>query len=286
MKPILLGQYLKNRFGERVQRIPLDPGFSCPNRVGVDGGCVYCDEMGSAAPWIEKGMSIEKQLEIGANIAFKRYGAKKYVAYFQAFTTTFADIKVLESMYEKAVSFPGVVGMAVSTRPDVLSDEVLELLKKYSNRTYLWVELGAQSMLDKSLEWMKRGHNSECFKSAAKRLKDLGIELVGHLIFGLPTESRQDTLRSFKLFLDTNVDGFKIHMLHVIKGTELERMYNENPFSLISMEDYVDLVKAALDMTPEGKIIHRLTSDVARERLVAPDWILRKNEILKAILSN
>ena len=285
MKHLLLNAHLRNRFGERVQRIPLDPGFGCPNREGNQVGCIFCDDSGSAAPWISKGQKIDKQLKIGSEIALRRYGAKKYIAYFQAFTGTFASPDVLEKMYSKVLSYPGVVGIAVSTRPDCVSEDVLSLLEDFSKRTYLWIELGAQSMLDKSLKWMNRGHDPETFNDAVKRSKKRHLEVIGHIIFGLPTESKQEMLESFKLFLNSGIDGYKIHALHIIKGTKLEDLYRSNPFKLMNMDEYISVVREALDMTPEGKIIHRLTGEVEKKRLFMPEWVLRKDEILRGILA-
>lgn len=285
MKHLLLNEHLRNKFGERVQRIPIDPGFGCPNRgADLKGACIFCDDSGSAAPWISKGQSIEEQIRLGTEIAYRRYGAKKYIVYFQAFTGTFASPEILNRMYRKALSYPGVVGLAVSTRPDCISDDVLDIFEDISKDTYLWVELGAQSMLDKSLKWMNRGHSPEVFEDAVRRSKQKGIEVIGHIIFGLPTESEKEMLSSFKLFLDTGIDGYKIHALHIIKGTKLEELYRSDPFRLMSMDEYIRVVRQALDMSPQGKIIHRLTGEVPKDRLFLPEWVLKKDEVLRGIL--
>ena len=283
MKHILLNEHLRSKFGERVQRIPLDPGFSCPNRISGNDGCIFCDESGSAAPWIKKGMSITDQLARGARLASGRYKAKKYIAYFQAFTTTNATPDALEKMYDEALSFPGVVALAVSTRPDALSDEIIKVLEKYSKRTYLWVELGAQSMNDKSLEWMGRGHSSEVFTQAVRRLKDKHIEVIGHIIFGLPTETEQEMLDSFKRFIDTGIDGYKIHALHIIKGTRLASLYEKEPFKMMELDAYIEVVRKAVEMTPQKMVIHRVTGEVDVTRLIAPSWVFKKDEILRRV---
>ena len=283
MKHILLNEHLRSKFGERVQRIPLDPGFNCPNRVSGNDGCIFCDDSGSAAPWIKKGMSITDQLARGARLASGRYKAKKYIAYFQAFTTTNATPDALEKMYDEALSFPGVVALAISTRPDALSDEIINVLEKYSKKTYLWVELGAQSMNDKSLEWMGRGHSSEIFTQAVRRLKDKNIEVIGHIIFGLPTETEEEMLDSFKRFIDTGIDGYKIHALHIIKGTRLAVLYEKEPFKMMELDDYIEVVRKAVEMTPQNMIIHRVTGEVDVKRLIAPSWVFKKDEILRRI---
>ena len=283
MKHILLNEHLRSKFGERVQRIPLDPGFSCPNRISGNDGCIFCDESGSAAPWIKKGMNITDQLARGARLASGRYKAKKYIAYFQAFTTTNATPAALEKIYDEALSFPGVVALAISTRPDALSDEIITVLEKYSKKTYLWVELGAQSMNDKSLEWMGRGHSSEVFTQAVKRLKDKGIEVIGHIIFGLPTETEKEMLDSFKRFIDTGIDGYKIHALHIIKGTRLAALYEKEPFKMMELDSYIEVVRKAVEMTPPNMVIHRVTGEVDVERLIAPSWVFKKDEIIRRV---
>ena len=228
----MLNEYLRGLFGERVQRIPLDAGFICPNRKDLTG-CIFCDDTGSAASWITKGMSIRAQLEKGASIARRRYKSKKFIAYFQAYTSTAAPIGTLEKIYNEALDYDGVVGLAISTRPDCVGEEVVRLLKELSKRTYLWVELGAQSMSEKSLKWMNRGHDVQVFKDAVKRLSKENIEVVGHIIFGLPTETKQEMLSSFKELISTGIKGYKIHALHIIKGTQLARLYEKEPFDLL-----------------------------------------------------
>ena len=285
MNRLFLNQHLRNKFGERVQRIPIDTGFLCPNRTN-GSGCVFCDSTGSAARWIKPGMNISEQLKRGAGIALRRYKSKKFIAYFQAFTSTAATAEQLEKLYSEVLSFPGMVGMAISTRPDCVSDEVFELIKRYAQKTYIWMELGAQSMREDSLEWIHRGHKVKDFIDAVSRFKSVGIETVGHIIFGLPTETRQQILASFSDFLATGVDGYKIHALHIIKGTELEKMYANKPFKLMSMEEYIDLVKEAVVMTPENVVIHRLTAETEPSRLVAPLWVTEKNEILRRIIGD
>jgi len=282
MKHLTLNEHLRNLFGERVQRIPIDAGLTCPNRKN-GSGCIFCDDTGSASTWLYKGMSIKEQFNKGEGIAQRRYKAKKYIVYFQAYTSTAAPIQSLKNMYEEVLSYDGVVGVAVSTRPDYVGEEVVELLGTLNKRTKLWVELGAQSMNDKSLEWMKRGHNSTVFKDAVKRLVQKDIEVVGHVIFGLPTETKQEILESFKEFLSTGIKGYKIHALHIIKGTELARMHELTPFDLLTMEEYIDLVREALRLTPQEMVVHRVTGEVTVDRLVAPLWVLKKDELLRRI---
>jgi len=282
MKHLTLNEHLRNIFGERVQRIPIDAGLTRPNREN-GSGCIFCDDAGSASTWLYKGMSIKEQFDKGAGIAQRRYKSKKYIAYFQAYTSTAAPIQALEAMYNEVLGYDGVVGIAISTRPDYVGKEVIDLLEPLSKRTKLWVELGAQSMHDKSLEWMKRGHNSAVFKDAVKRLVQRDIEVIGHIIFGLPTETKQEMLDSFKEFISTGIQGYKIHALHIIKGTELAKMYERTPFDLLTMEEYISLVREALRLTPKDMVVHRLTGEVTVDRLVAPLWVLKKDELLRRI---
>lgn len=282
MKYVMLNEHLKKLFGERVQRIPLDAGLICPNRNNASG-CIFCDDTGSAAPWITKGMSIREQFDKGVKIAQKRYGTKKYMAYFQAYTSTAAPVEILEKLYNEVLGYEGVVGLAVSTRPDCVGEDVIGLLEELNKKTCLWVELGAQSMNDKSLEWMKRGHDASVFKDAVKRLSKKDIEVIGHVIFGLPSETKAEMLSSFKEFIATGIRGYKIHALHIIKDTELSRLFERTPFDLLTMEEYVELVREALRMTPSGMIVHRLTGEVTADKLVAPLWVLKKQEILRRI---
>ena len=283
MKRLTLVEHLRDIFGERVQRIPLDMGCGCPNREG-EAGCVFCDDAGSAAPWIYKGMSIKEQFDKGVRIAKRRYKASKFIAYFQAYTATAAPVKDLEAVFNEVLGFDGVVGIAISTRPDCVGDDIVGLLDRLNKRTMLWVELGAQSMNDKSLEWMKRGHGKGSFKDAVSRLSKRNIKTVGHIIFGLPTETKEEMLSSFKEFIATGISGYKIHALHIIKGTELHRMYEEAPFKLLTMEEYIEVVREAIRLTPEGVVIHRLTGEVTEDRLVAPLWVRNKDEILRRVL--
>ena len=282
MKHLTLNEHLRNLFGERVQRIPIDAGLTCPNREN-GSGCIFCDDAGSASSWLYKGMSIKEQFDKGAGIARRRYKAKKYIAYFQAYTSTAASIQTLEAMYNEVLCYEGVVGLAISTRPDYVGEEVLDLLQSLSKKTRLWVELGAQSMHNKSLDWMKRGHTSATFKDAVSRMAQRNIEVIGHIIFGLPTETKLEIMDSFKEFIGTGIKGYKIHALHIIKGTELAKMYEESPFDLLSMEEYISLVREALRLTPKNMVIHRLTGEVTVDRLVAPLWVLKKDELLRRI---
>jgi hypothetical protein len=229
-------------------------------------------------------MTIIDQLKRGAGIAINRYKSNKFIAYFQAGTTTNASTVELRKLYDTVLSYPGVVGLAISTRPDVLSSEVLDLIEEYSKKTFLWVELGAQSMLNKSLMWIKRGHSAEDFKTSVEKLKERNINTVGHIIFGLPAETPEETLYSFKEFINTGIDGFKIHMLHVIKNTVLEKIYLKENFKLLSMDEYVNLVRSALEMIDRELVVHRVTSEADSSKLIAPLWILDKNKVYKRIL--
>lgn len=284
MKFLSLNEELRSIFGERVQRIPLNAGFLCPNRLSSKGACIFCDDTGSSAPWLTQGMTLKEQFLKGKELASKRYKAKKYIAYFQSYTATSAPIEELKRIYYEALSFEGVVGLAIATRPDCISDEVLNLLDELNKKTHLWVELGAQSMNEKSLLWMNRGHTAQVFVDSVTKLRSRGIKVIGHIIFGLPTETIQETIGSFKSFINTGINGYKIHALHIIKNTVLEDIYKLEHFKLLSLDEYVKLVRTALSLTPKELVIHRLTGEVDAKKLIAPLWVLDKQEVLRRIL--
>jgi len=284
-KIIILSDYLRQKFGQRVQRLPIDPGFNCPNRQNNKSGCIYCSDGGSGALWLKPQMTLEDQILKGIKIAKNRYKAKKYIAYFQAFTSTNCMASELDALFSKVLNFEGVDGLAISTRPDCIDSEKIEVFKKYKNKvSEFWIELGAQSMHDSSLLWMNRGHDSKCFADMVKTLNSEGIKTVGHIIFGLPCENKEQMLESFKKFIDTGVWGVKIHALHIIKDTKLAQMHAEQPFTLLTLNEYVDVVSTALNQVQQEIIVHRLTGETPAEVLIAPYWVINKNDVRRMIL--
>lgn len=280
-----LNYFLREKFGEKVFKISLDAGFSCPNRDGTisKGGCFFCSERGSGDFAGDRCFSITKQFENIKTMMNKKWKDGKYIAYFQAYTNTYAPIEVLRAKYEEAVTQDDVVGLAIATRPDCLKDEVLDLLEEYSKKVYTWVELGLQTFKDDTAKLINRGYKLEVFEEAVKKLRERNIDVVVHVIFGLPGESREDMLNTIEYLSQMDVQGIKLHLLHLMKNTPLEILYNKGMLKLLEMEEYLELITTAITMLPEEIVVHRLTGDAPRELLIGPIWSLRKWEVLNAI---
>ncbi|HZV81725.1 MAG TPA: TIGR01212 family radical SAM protein [Geobacteraceae bacterium] len=275
---------LKRVFGCRVHRISVDAGFTCPNRDGSVGreGCIFCSDRGSGSFGIDRGEGIAAQLELGKEVMVRKYKAKKFLAYFQPYSNTYAPVATLRSLYDAALGVPDVVGLIVGTRPDCLPPETLELLADYHRRTWFWLELGLQSSVDRTLALIGRGHDMADFMAAARRVKELGIRLCVHVILGLPGESREEMLATPAILNDLGIDGVKIHLLHVNRNTPLEDLYNRGELILPEREEYVGLVCDFLERLNPGIFIQRLTGDGGKD-LVAPAWSAAKFEVLNAI---
>lgn len=275
---------LKNIFGCRVQRISIDAGFTCPNRDGTvgRGGCIFCSDRGSGSFGIAREMGVADQLEHGKEIMTRKYKAKKFIAYFQSYSNTYAPVERLRNLYDEALAVPDVVGLIVGTRPDCLPPEILDLLAEYNRKTNFWLELGLQSSLDRTLVSIGRGHDLAEFIDAAKRVKAAGIRLCVHLIFGLPGESREDMLQAASLLNELGVDGVKIHLLHVNSATRLAEMYAAGRVKLMERDEYVSLVVDFLELLDPAIFVHRLTGDGGKD-LIAPQWSAAKFEVLNAI---
>ena len=279
--------YLREHFGERVQKISLDAGLGCPNRDGTLSfeGCTFCDQRGSGSGALSRdGISIEDQLDRGILGASRRFGARKFIAYFQSFTNTYAPVPVLRSLYDRAVSRPGIVALAVGTRPDCVAPEVLDLLASYRERVQVWVEYGLQSAHDTTLRAVNRGHDAACFARAVRETARRGLHVCAHIILGLPGESRDMMLETARFVAALPVEGIKIHGLYVIEGTALARHYREGRFRCLDRENYVERVVDVLELLPGDMVIQRLTGDPPRGLpLVAPDWARDKGMTLKRI---
>lgn len=280
-----LNTYLRKRFGCRVQKISLDAGLTCPNRDGTlsSGGCIYCNPRGSGTGAAGKAMSITDQILAGMANLGRRYKAKKFIAYFQSFSNTYAPVETLRQLYDEAVAVDGVVGLAVGTRPDCISDDILTLLKTYAHKNLVWIEYGLQSAHDDTLARINRGHDFAAFQSAVTATKKQGIPVCVHVILGLPGETRAEMIETAKKLADMNIDGLKIHLLYVIRGTRLEEMYQKGEYACMSQQEFVDIVCDFLAHTPGNVVIQRLTGDPHPEELVAPDWAMRKTETLRLI---
>ncbi|MBW1952964.1 MAG: TIGR01212 family radical SAM protein [Deltaproteobacteria bacterium] len=280
-----LNSYLLSQFGERVQKITLDAGLTCPNRDGRvgTGGCIYCNPRGSGTgAWVQ-GKSITTQLQEGLARLGRRYQAKKFIAYFQSFCNTYAPLDQLKSLYEEALAFPEVVGLSIGTRPDCLSEEILELLAHYARTHLVWLELGLQSAHDATLRRINRGHDVACFSRAVEQAAGRGLHLLAHVILGLPGEGRAEILATADYLAARPLMGVKIHLLYIIRGTRLEHLYRRGDYQPLTEDKYVSLVVDFLERLPPQMVIHRLTGDPHREELVAPTWCLHKAGVLEGI---
>lgn len=279
-----IGQDLKNRFGGKVVKLSLDAGFTCPNRDGTKGtgGCSFCSPQGSG----ELSGDMPTQMAL---LAGKWPTVKGYLAYFQSHTNTYGPIDRLRTLYEEALSRPDVVGIAIATRPDCLGDDVLDLLEELNNRTFLWVELGLQTIHDETAEQINRGYPLSQYDEAVNRLSSRNIRIVTHLILGLPGETvtqMQESVSYVTRLLPENrrIYGLKLHLLNVVKGSALEKTHpGYTPFE--SPQEYIDLVCDMLPRIPSEITIHRLTGDVPRSLLVAPAWSYKKRTILNEIVN-
>lgn len=280
-----LNSFLRNKFGEKVFKISLDAGFSCPNRDGKISsiGCIFCSERGSGDFAGNRQLSITKQFEDIKRIMNKKWKNGRYIAYFQAYTNTYADIAELQRKYDEAICQEGVVALAIATRPDCLEEDVLDLLESYSKRTYVWVELGLQTACDKTAERINRGYKLEIFEAAVKRLRSRGIDVVVHTIFGLPGENKEDMLNTVDYVAHSDIQGIKLHLLHLMKNTPLVELYNKGDLRFLEEEEYISIVCEAITKLPPHIVVHRLTGDAPRELLIGPMYSLKKWEILNAI---
>lgn len=280
-----LNSYLRERFGLRVQKVTLDAGFTCPNRdgrVGV-GGCLYCNARGSGTGAWAGGKTVTEQLEEGMVSLARRYGASRFIAYFQSFSNTYAPLDTLQALYQEALAFPEVVGLSIGTRPDCLSPEILDLLAGISQDRLLWLELGLQSAHDDTLKALNRGHDVPCFTRAVRDAAARGLEVVAHIILGLPGEGPAEMAATARYLGELPLQGVKIHLLYVVRGSGLERMYRAGGYRPLEAGEYVSLVADFLELLPPHLVIHRLTGDPHPEELVAPTWSLHKSQVRQGI---
>ncbi len=277
--------YLKNIYGCRVQKITIDAGMTCPNRDGSlsTGGCVYCNPQGSGTGASRCGASITQQITAGKSALGRRYKAKKFIAYFQSYTNTYAPVDRLAAIYEEALSVPGVVGISVGTRPDCITPAIVDLLASYTRDFLVWVEYGLQSAHDATLEKINRGHDFKAFTSAVETTAGRNINICTHVILGLPGETRRHMLETAEKIADTGIDGIKLHLLYVVKNTILADWYEKGRYQCLEREEYVDIVCEFLARLPANMVVQRLTGDPHPHELVAPQWALEKTATLKQI---
>ncbi len=274
-------EYYKQKFGCKVYKLSLDGGFTCPNRDGTKGygGCIFCSASGSG-DFAEKGDNIVGQLQAAKKRVESKNKSGKYIAYFQAFTNTYAPIDKLKKIYYQAIKPDYIVGLSIGTRPDCLGEDVIELLKEINQIKHVSVELGLQTTNEKSAECIRRGYDNAVYFDAVKRLKAAGIEIVTHVIIGLPYETVQDAVKTTRDAVAAGTDGVKFHLLHVLKNTDLEQEYLSGKFECLTLEQYAKILKQCIAALPPHIVIHRITGDGAKRDLIAPLWSADKKMVL------
>lgn len=289
MKQQTLNGYLKSRYGKKLYKISINAGLTCPNRDGTIGtrGCIFCSGSGSGDFAEDPEMSISDQIEAGKRRVYKKLPEKGfgYIAYFQAFTNTYGPIEKLEKMYMEAAMHEDIEIISIATRPDCLQDDILDLISRINRIKPVWIELGLQTIHEKTARYIRRGYPLSVYDEAVRRLKDRGIETIVHVILGLPGETREDMLETVKYVGDSGVQGIKLQLLHVLKDTDLADDYLAGKFSCLGMEEYTDIVREALMILPEDIIIHRMTGDGDKKLLIAPEWSKDKKRVLNLLQS-
>lgn len=280
-----LNYFLRQKFGSKVFKISLDAGFSCPNRDGTisKGGCVFCSERGSGDFAGNRCFSIREQFKDIREMMNKKWKEGKYIAYFQAYTNTYAPVEILRQKYEEAINEEGVVALAIATRPDCLDEEVLELLNEFNKKIYTWVELGLQTSNEMTARKINRGYSLDVFEKAVTNLRKRNIDVVTHIIFGLPGETKEDMMNTVRYVTKLDVQGVKYHLLHLIENTPLVSLYNKGELKFLQQDEYIDIVCSAIAITSPDIVIHRITGDAPRNLLIGPQWSLKKWEVLNSI---
>ena len=285
MEYLSFNKYLKDKFGQKVYKISLDGGFTCPNRDGKAGtqGCIFCSKGGSGDFAESREMSITEQIESGKKKVEKKIKSGKYIAYFQAFTNTYAPVEILRQKYEEAINHPDIVALSIATRPDCLGDDVLRLLNEMNKIKPVFVQLGLQTIQKKSAKYIRRGYDLSVYNKAVRDLKKIGVNVVVHVILGLPNESENDMLETVKYVCESGANGIKLQLLHVIDGTDLAKDYEKGLFKTLEFDEYINLIVKCVKIIPKDIVIHRLTGDGAKKDLIAPLWSADKKRVLNAI---
>ena len=283
--PITLNEHLKNEFGCKVYKLALSAVTTCPNRDGTVGfgGCIFCGEEGSgsfASPLV---LSISEQIETAKAKIKSKTNADKFIAYFQSFTNTYAPIEYLEKVFFEAISHPQFVVLSIATRPDCLPDEVLELLERLNKIKPVWVELGLQTIHEETAQYIRRGYPLSVYENAVKKLKNIGVTVITHMIIGLPFENEKMIVETADFIGRSGADGIKLQLLHVLKGTDLEKDYLAGKFEVLSLEKYTEILKKCLAVLPPDMVVHRMTGDGDKKKLIAPLWSADKKKVLNYI---
>lgn len=276
---------LKRRFGEKVYRLTLNGGMTCPNRDGRIGygGCIFCSGGGSGEFAADPSLSIRQQIEAAKKLLEKKRTARRYIAYFQAYTNTYAPVSYLETIFTEAISCPEIVLLSVATRPDCLEPPVVDLLARLNQRKPVWVELGLQTVHEDTASFLRRGYPLSTFEDAVQRLRAQGIEVVTHVILGLPGEDKERMLKTIRYLNTQDIQGIKLQLLHILKGTDLAALYAQRPFRVFTMEEYVETVISCVEHLRPEIVVHRLTGDGPKDLLIAPLWSRSKRHVLNTI---
>lgn len=282
-----LNYYLKNTYGEKIYKVSLDGGMTCPNRDGTLGtdGCIFCSEGGSGDFAASKDLPIDMQIEEGKRLLKKKAAGHKFIAYFQAYTNTYAPVAYLRGIFTEAIAHPDVAILSIATRPDCLSPEVLDLLEELNLIKPVWIELGLQTIHEKTARFIRRGYNLECFEHAVQELKFRGIPVIAHAILGLPGESEKEMLETVDYIGAAGVQGIKLQLLHVLKHTDLYDCYEAGQFDTMSLEAYVNIIIKCIEHLPADVVVHRITGDGPKDLLAAPLWSANKKLVLNTIHS-
>ena len=277
--------HLKNLYGVKVYKVTLDAGFTCPNRDGTisSEGCVFCDNGGSFSQLYPSNISVKEQLDLGITLAIDKYKAEKFLAYFQAYSNTYKPVNELKIIYDEALSREDVIGMSIGTRPDCVDEEKLDLISDYTKKHYIWLEYGLQSIHDRSLKFINRGHDFAAFVNALKNTQKRNINVCAHVILGLPNETKQDMLETAKVLGDLGVNGVKIHLLCVLNNTRLAKLYFQGKIPLMEEDEYVETVCDFLELLPPSVTIHRLAGNGLKPNMLAPGWLSKKFIVLNKI---
>lgn len=277
-----LNYYFKNKYGKKTFKVSLNGNFSCPNKINGNG-CIFCSRLGSGDFAGDKEKDLITQFNEVKEIMEKKWPDSYYIGYFQANTNTYAPVNILKDKYETILNLPNVIGLNIATRSDAISKNCYEYLSDLNKRTNLIVELGLQSIHEKTLKFINRGHDLKNFENAVKELQKKNIEVVVHIINGLPGETKEDMLETVSYLNSLKIDGIKIHMLHIIDNTDLADYYKKHPFHILTKEEYIDIVISELELLDPKIVIHRITGDPKKEDLIAPTWLLKKFCVLNDI---
>lgn len=280
-----VSEFYREKFGFSVYKLSVNADFTCPNRDGSisDKGCIFCSDKGSGDFCLDSSLDLREQIKNQKNIIQKKKKVNNFICYFQAFTNTYAPVEKLRDIYNEALEIPDVVGLSIATRPDCINDENTRLLKGLMNKTYISVELGLQTIYDRTALWFNRGYSLSVFEDAVSMLSGIGVDIIVHLIIGFPGENLDDMIKTVKYVSSLPVKGVKFHVLHIIRGTLLETEYKKNPFRILTLQEYVEIIATLLTYIRNDIVIHRLTGDPPLDEVIYPDWTKRKLEVINRI---